>query len=394
MRLSLSLALVTLLTGAIRPSAGSELAIDPSDPSLLTPDERWALMARKVPGFAGVYVDDNGELVLRVTAAARVASAHAFADQLAATGLLLEGERVMSARRQSATFDFAALWRAKNQAASAFADPSVVYVDIDEVANRVVIGLDRTTEDGGPGTAVTDAVAEQPPGMLEVRYVERAIPASTRDTWRPVAGGIEIGFSQGACTLSFAASVNGVVGFFTNSHCAGEQFGGVGERIRQPGGGAVVGVESLDPEGFSCNGGLECRYSDSMFVTSSGANIGWFARTSSPGDPLSSLIWDRYVGTVSYAALNSTVSKTGRTTGTTTGRVVRTCVDYNNNPGKFLLCNYDVGARAAGGDSGSPIFDSGRRLFGMMWGATSETFTYSPWGGVRRDFGSALILTR
>ncbi|MEM4722134.1 MAG: hypothetical protein QXT73_08760 [Candidatus Methanomethylicaceae archaeon] len=169
---------------------------------------------------------------------------------------------------------------------------------------------------------------------------------------RPVDGGFQItfvnSFGSAACTLGFNAIRTGVSGFVTNSHCTHPQRMGVVDNtaFHQPtvsGTTNLIGTETVDPPFFSfpaCPTGRRCRYSDSAFAQ-----------------------YD--------------ISKIGKTTGWTQGRVVAVCQNVNLGwtTDLTLLCQHRVRANVAPGDSGSPVFkitNSPRSgdvmLYGILWG--------------------------
>jgi streptogrisin B len=90
------------------------------------------------------------------------------------------------------------------------------------------------------------------------------------------------------------------------------------------------------------------------------------------------------------ASVGQTVRKTGRTTGTTEGRVTRTCVNTGVSGSNVVqLCQNWVDAGVGSGDSGSPVY-SGGTLLGILWGGNSSgtTYVFSPISGIERELGA------
>jgi hypothetical protein len=103
-------------------------------------------------------------------------------------------------------------------------------------------------------------------------------------------------------------------------------------------------------------------------------------------------------GAADDAAVGVTVFKTGRTTGTTSGKVARQCVDtLVTNPAQnanyVALCSSEIDSSSfsTGGDSGSAIWykETGTvRVVGVLsYGRTGAT-GYSPWAGVKSVLGT------
>jgi hypothetical protein len=106
--------------------------------------------------------------------------------------------------------------------------------------------------------------------------------------------------------------------------------------------------------------------------------------------------------TVSYLAVNTSVFKTGQTTGTSAGRISHVCVDRAGSDGSRILCNSIVwrdpaiptgpGELAFYGDSGSPVLlregipgTENGALAGVLWGGDppiGENFIFSPWENI------------
>jgi hypothetical protein len=92
------------------------------------------------------------------------------------------------------------------------------------------------------------------------------------------------------------------------------------------------------------------------------------------------------------------LSHVGRTTGWTSGPVLRTCVDVNITASEITqLCQDYVDAYVAGGDSGSPMFgehtDGTIFLAGILWGGSTDLTTgrvqiiMSPLEAIRGEIG-------
>jgi hypothetical protein len=247
---------------------------------------------------------------------------------------------------------------------------------------------------------------------------------------RPLVGGLQISFQAGflgretrECTLGFNALRAGVSGFVTNSHCSRTTSEVDNGRYWQPTrptlDGDQIGHETVDPAfftGWPCPPNRRCRHSDANFVQRAAdqtATRGGIARVA-----LGSTSWagNTFFRVTSEnprleerAHLNQTFQKVGRTTGRTQGPLVEVCRDTRLYARGFLgvpidtgityLCQGVVRARAAGGDSGSPVFRVTNHprvddveLAGVLWGegrdaAGNLLFVFSPMNRVQSELG-------
>jgi len=372
-----------------------------------TVDERYALIARDVPGFGGMYQDETGTLNVYLLdpgqeGRARAAIASVMRRETEGRGL----------RVRRGTFGFTELegWRRKLPAVMAI--EGVVLSDIDERQNRLRVGV----ANAAAGQRVRDllgrlGIPEDAVVVDETDPIGRT--ATLRDRVRSTMGGLQIAYSGSVCTLGFNVSRNFTPGFVTNSHCTNVQGGVEGTEYFQPivGGTNYIGVEVIDPPyspagtemgGYTCPAGRRCRFSDAAFVQNTqDQSQGYVARPTSRG---------RYSGSITIGSngpfvftsqsgvvfSGSQVDKVGRTTGWTYGPVTSSCVDVNvNNSDITLFCQNLVDAGAGSGDSGSPVFtwDGGyyglSTLHGILWGSNGAgtSFAFSTIGNVERELG-------
>jgi hypothetical protein len=218
---------------------------------------------------------------------------------------------------------------------------------------------------------------------------------------------LQISFLRGAstflCTLGFNAIRAGITSAVTNSHCTATQGGVEGTIFHQATIAAAnanrIGLETADPNYFvggACPVGRRCRYSDSSAmrvphplgpaVTTSRGRI---ARPA-----LGAFAWNgvntfRIVSELAgNAIIGELLTKVGRTSGRTQGRVTASCVNVNQSGTLFtMLCQDQASYGGQPGDSGSPVFRiinapaaNDVRLYGINWGST----TYSPMRNIQR----------
>jgi hypothetical protein len=352
-------------------------------------------LARGVRGFGGFFFDAQG----RPTVYLKHASERGNAERALAG--YLRAQRVDPAALQTrrGDYDWPQLERWFTMAsAEVLARPGAVFVDADESANRVLIGVER----GATGMARAAAARLGIPAeAVIVRETEPIRFAATlRDRVRPVVGGLQINFPGFLCTLGFNAVANGQNSFITNSHCTSTQGGTESTPYWQPTqtvDGVRIGTEVADPQYFrrnGCPGGRRCRFSDAARVRyASGIQftLGSIARTSAPNNNSLEITGSFSIAGEGSASVGQTVNKVGRTTGWTQGRVSNTCVNTGVQGSNIVqLCQTFVAAGVGSGDSGSPVFSgtSSVTLVGILWGGSGNQFVYSPISNIEQELGA------
>jgi hypothetical protein len=346
----------------------------------------------------------------RVTVAASVALLAACQDSPTPFAPVSQ-EPALLARSQQAQERLEALFQATSPEVMAI--PGTVFADNDEVAGRLVFGVEHI----GAIRGVRNALARH--GVAESEYsIELTQPIhavkTLRDVFRPTVAGIQIHFTRYVCTMGFNVDHGGTRSFITNSHCTATQGGTEGTLYYQssktidP---TVIATEVHDPayvKGGSCPKGKKCRYSDaSRAAYSAGvaSTRGEIAQTTGVNNGSLTVSTTAPVFTINAQDntttnfLNASVNKVGRTTGWTSGTVNRSCVNTSvSGSTVYLYCQSFVsnpsGATVVGsGDSGSPVFTgsgSTVTLVGILWGGSSDnkTFVFSPLASVQRELGS------
>jgi hypothetical protein len=364
-----------------------------------TSDDRFAEVARQVPGFGGMFFDQDGTLQVYMLGQKEPVNEAmtAFLDDVI-TREVGRGERLSGRGVEilEGQYDFLALHRWQQQMSPAVLTlPGVVFTDIDETTNRLRIGITDS-----PG--MTEAVGEYLSKLGVPR--EAVLFSETKEVWpelrnrrRPLRGGLQINFGGFLCTLGFVASRQGITGFVTNSHCTNTQGGVEGTVYHQSSASGTtnrIGQEVADPTYFtggSCPAGRRCRFSDSSFARvphPSGpavtTTLGTIARP-----PVNSITWngvDIFQITAEAApVVGQSVTKVGRTTGRTSGMVQQTCANFNVAGSTITqLCQSRASFESAGGDSGSPVFRitslPNVTLVGIHWGSGG---VFSPITGIQ-----------
>ena len=375
----------------------------PAASSAQGPSDDPISLGRAVRGFGGFYLDHQGTPVVYLKHAAERGNAErALAPFLRAQGLAASQLRV-----EPAKYEWGELERwFGHSSREVLAQPGAVFVDADEAANRVTIGVER-----GSIARIRGVVARLgiPEGAVVIQETEPVRFAATlRDRIRPIVGGLQINFPGFICTLGFNATRSGQSSFITNSHCTNDQGGTEGTPYWQPLQSVdpvQIGTEVDDPvyvrgpDANGCPRGFRCRFSDASraaYASGIGFELGIIARTTGPNnnsftiDPGQPSFTIRREGT---ASVGQTANKVGRTTGWTQGPVTRTCVNTGVLGSNIVqLCQTFVNAGVAGGDSGSPVFlerpSGDATLVGILWGGSGSSFVYSPITNIERELGS------
>jgi hypothetical protein len=399
-RLPLSLALALLVAGAlVLATAAPATAGDRSAPlrSFQTADDALAAINDMMPGFGGMFVDEDGTPTVWVTPDRSGLYRKAFGP----------GIRVLDGR-----WEFRELLRWRAELRVLLNAPGVVLLDADEAMNRVRVGV--TPDTSNATRRMIEARLRGlgvPGGAVVFEETEPIHPMVTlSDPFSPVPGGVEIHWSNFLCTLGFniRRGDEDACFFVTNDHCTDVQGTVTGTIYMQPVFGPQIGVEVFDPPFFTgapCPAGRICRYSDAAvarYFDPNNCEFGKIARTLGIGSTTIDPANPRWtiVAKVGSPSVGHLVAKTGRTTGWTENGVAATCVDTNVFMSNITrLCQSFVFAGVGGGDSGSPVFlrrldPSIAALGGILWGSngTGTQFVFSPVENIEKDFGFALIV--
>jgi len=395
-RIAIAVAVIGLLVVGVLPAVQStSVGLTVIYERKMTLDERFSLVAMRVPSFGGMYLQGNVLMVYLTNPSQAGAAAGAIQSVFGAGAVPTAGVQVLPAR-----YGFAQLATWHSRMGSLFNIPGVILTDIDEKANRLKVGVE---------SAATSFAVEARLARLGIpRAAVAVVPmqpfvqtAALRDQIRPIEGGTQIAFSIFLCTLGFNAVRSGVSGFVVNSHCTDVQGQNTGTQHFQPsvGNGNLIGQEIADPpyEATRCPlnlAGHLCRYSDSAYSQRDGtvtADQGFIARTTGANTGSLTISGQFRIVSEGASTVGATVNKVGRTTGWTSGQVTDTCVDVLVLGSLNVdLCQDIVGAGVGAGDSGSPVFaiTSGNdvQLRGILWGGNLDgtVFVYSPIANIER----------
>lgn len=416
-------------------------------------EARFAQLSETIPGFGGFYFDDEGNLVAFVTD-----TVHAAAVRTALDSTLRSRPRGLSVRPtasprvivQQGRFAFTQLagWRDQVIPAVLAQVPDVVFIDLDELRNRVTIAVASQAATvtvqqavaalGIPSDAIHVFVrkpirvrASRPSrapviGLSSPGKRRQRLPYLT-NRMRPVEGGVKIsipvGASQATCSLAANAYIANVLGFLTASHCTNVRGGTNNTAFYQSdytsGATHHVGTEHLDPAwttpsskitGTLCPAGYSCRDSDAAFVryadpSPSVVQSGYIARTTYYGTgtgahgsteiDASKPPW-HITGSRAYPSVGDKLHKEGFVSGRTWGTVQNSCIHLGQTGTSYYLFCQDLilGAAFTEGDSGAPVFavpgtaeSTDVMFFGVAWGGTDEDTVLSARDNLEADLG-------
>jgi hypothetical protein len=399
------------------------------------PYERPLLnIAEQLPGFGGVFFDDNGDLNVYMaetqeelakirleTGKVKNALANVFGDDF-----LLQGSNIHSNSQKAQSpsqikiikgdYDIVQLYKWRTRLNQVLSLPGVISTDLNEGKNRLVVGVESLKMRQQIKSILVRLLIPKEAVIIEkTEPVEFA--ASLKSKLRPVQGGVQVEadtaiFDFKTCTMGFNAIRNNRNGFVTNSHCTAEQGGSEDTDFHQPDDPIFnernkIGDEIADPVFFTggiCPSGRRCRYSDSAFIEYDASSFrgsriarttGWNngSTTINDSNPTFNIISETLT-----PIQGAFLDKVGITTGWTYGRVEETCKDIAKVNDITLLCqstvnrindNYQI---ADFGDSGSPVFlwlGNNVSLAGVLWGVNnnSSSFAFSPLGYIEQELG-------
>ena len=236
-RIVLAVAVVSLVViGTLPAVQASSIGVPVVPRSTGTLDERFAQIAMLVPAFGGMYYAGDTLVVYLTNPAAKPAALQAIGAFFGPAVLMPDGVQV-----RPATYGFLQLMQWHARMRSLFALPGVVMLDIDEMANRLKVGVAEAPISGTTSTASFRAVEVALTQLGVPRTAVTIVPmqpfatsATLRDNTRPIEGGIQIAFSMFLCTLGFNGVRSGVAGFVVNSHCTDVQGQNTGTQHYQP----------------------------------------------------------------------------------------------------------------------------------------------------------------
>lgn len=402
-----------------REAIGEEIAPPPPPPPVpRTLDDLFLDIARQVPEFGGLYLEQER---LRVVLTEPSASVLAVARRAIERVFGRERFDLAQAEAISGRYSFRSLAAWRTGLERLLERGEITRLDVDERRNRLLIGLADAADQeriaavllrrGVPAEAVGFVV--RPPLRLNADPLTNAL----REHRRPLVGGLLIETPGSGCTLGFLAERYGTLGLVTASHCIdpmGQVTGAVvyqdGHDFETPGAPQSlddpIGFELVDPP-FGCGG--TCRSSDAAFVALDEDETLRLGRIAgSPGHPPPATFYGSYrIAGKANALCGETVRRVGVITGELAGEVTGTCVgvladtsgEIGAPPVTTVGCQTVYAAPSPNGDSGAPVFR--RRttgvdvdLVGLHWGSHDEEAVYSPIENIEWSLGVLDVVER
>lgn len=382
-------------------------------------EQRFVDLARTFPGFGGFFYDAEGNLAGYTTRLEESADLsrelQLILESRPTRGRLgAEKSSVVVVRKGQYTYHELSSWRDWVED-NLLIGAAVTYVDLNEGANRVEVGvLDLAVE--GKLRQELEAVGIPSSAVQLVESGPFELLTTLRENVNPEKGGLQIERAIGGyCTLGFIARVTSFPVeevAVTASHCT-EEWGEPDEvAFYQPtvASNAFIGDESQDVEWHWCVVGAQwrrCRHSDSALigleVAAAWPHIARTTYAAGPGQGNGSIQIDNITptmqvyDTIYYPIQGEDLDKIGRTTGWTWGYVWNTDFTFVVDDMAILnamIINFTCGS----GDSGSPVFQwdyerEAARLAGIVFGRTATGLcAFSPWGKILVDYPSLEVL--
>jgi hypothetical protein len=347
-------------------------------PPVRTIDDMFEDVARREPTFGGLYFD-KGRLHVVLTDVGRdpeivrTAIRGVFADaRFSRAPIQVEPGR----------YSYSQLGAWGRQLPRAFGVPGVISIDVDEVRNRLAIGI--RSDSVRSGVVGILAAAGVPTDALVFDLRE---PIHFADDLggevREIVGGVHIDLPAAGnwCTLGLNVSYSSQASFMTNGHCS-TTFGSSNDGTPFWQAFRSVSADSVGSEGTEAalfasdhdarcpSSSAICKYSDADFIPYrsgmvSSQAMGYFARPTTRTRFDSNLVISSGTPTIPidskelFPFSGDTVDKVGARTGWTYGPVTSTCSTEavtNGLSTYYFVCVHEANMGLGPGDSGSGVF--------------------------------------
>lgn len=377
-----------------------------------------AELADELPGFGGLYLDENQRMVIQLTnkgdlrlARTKVREYFMARARSEASRMAVRQQKIEEAISHSVKYDFRQLhtWYDEIRA-KILSLNGVTSGDIDEARNRIVIGVADPEMMATVQKELAQVAAPEDAVLVKSGIRPAKLDVDLRDEVRPVVAGVQIS-RVGFCTLGYnvAHPEDSYWYFVTASHCT-EVYGTVNSDVfGQPENDRPIGFEVADPPTFTlaedprCPS-YECRFSDVALIryTISSHKQGHIAWPTNFGSRNSTTT--KPIDGAADPVLYQLVHMVGRTSGHQAGLVQGMCEDILGSDGIWRLCSGRADYVSGAGDSGAPVFTDGTWYGGMViargvhWGSQTATVKFfslhSLWDSeLREDFGGTFDVT-
>ena len=153
-------------------------------------DREFVQLAREVPGFGGLSRRSDGSALILLTDPARATAAK---QAVVSKSRLLRGIDANRIEFRTVQFDYVTLTDWKAQLRTSLEVSGLVFLDIDESANHVRIGVEPGTSHELVAAEVAKLDIPQDAVTIEDTSPIR-LTATLRDAIRPTTGGLQIAF--------------------------------------------------------------------------------------------------------------------------------------------------------------------------------------------------------
>ena len=346
---------------------------------IATQDDHLEEVAAQEPAFAGMFVE-NGQLIVMLTDLSRPVSA----VRGAITSVFTDPRfTTIPIQTRQAKYGWSQLYAWGTVLPRAFSVPGVTVTDLDEVDNRISIGI---ANDAAKTPVLAMLARAGIPAEAIVFKTRKPVLMSTfslHDEVRNIFGGLYIENDQltAGCTLGFNAIYQGDTVFATNGHCSefwgrsGDATGFYQDTTSQTW--ELIGAEGYEEPFFDSTSnpacpGHNCKYNDlelSVYnsATRPNQNLGFLylptTRTQFGNNNTVNTAgtWNATITNKElYPLVGDTVNKIGSTTGWTSGPVTATCENVQEFTAAgdtvYVLCQHEAAMGVYHGDSGSGVF--------------------------------------
>ena len=374
-----------------------------------------------IPGFGGFFTDSDGNVSVYVRDAERRSAAVA-----AVTSWVQAHTDVFSRANpgrivvRTGQYGFGELMGWQGQIYNnTVANDEIRMIDADEAHNRVRIIVKSSNGLARVAALATSLGIPQAALMVEVGQFDVTLTSADlrASTYRPVPSGVQMTSSinsqnSDVCTVGMNVNVNGAGDFLTAGHCTRDFTGGaIGQAWHQPNDpfNTIGTIVMNKPWSTVCSGGATyCRETDAAIGTYSSTSPDYKIAESSvigtgnnSGNTTVGNYWSVAIPQRGGARMvGQTLYKTGRTTGTTTGPILGTCVYVPPDPqfNVSVTCANVAQMDDQPGDSGAPVYywlsvlnPSWRIPEGIAFGSAVSngmvTALYNTWDQLEADLG-------
>lgn len=363
-------------------TSNQALALPQTNPSSV--DEKFAEIEAKVPGFSGLYFDEQGKLNILLKDAQKISPLQAalVLNEYLEPKAFQYGFNVMPAKQE---WNQWLSWKHTLRDLFVEKDLDITALDIDEKNQKIIVGFSKL--DLNKESKVQDFLKTRNIPTDMVSFVETGeIQLDTHENtvFNPRKGGIQIGIVGSTyCTNGFIAIRSSQTVSITNGHCEATVDSAADQQFTQPQGGSVIGTEVA-------NSNIQgSRYSDTLrFAPTVSTALG---KINKNGSDLT------INGKIYFQTLGNYICKYGYQTHETCGVIRATAVDVSHPNYSVLFDQNTADYTRQGGDSGSPVYrhdgTSNISLFGIHWGVQSGTgyAFYSPIGNIETDQGTLQV---